>query len=291
MRHRLTRTILTLTLATGAFLSGHALPDRFHCDKDTLTVNRILALPELRPLDTGERIRSIAKHFAGTPATNRERLRRDTVGTPEINVDEFDNLGFLNTVIALGIASGEENADWHTFAREFENISCRNGEAGDFASTLFFPSLWISDNKIRKNIIETTEDTGVNPRVREKTINDVSHHREDYGVLKDSATYEAVRLIEMGYCLHRFPYLDNNAFTKKAVQESMRNGDIIMLLSTEVGADSHDMGIISIENGQICLIHCSPKEGKVVLESVPLDKYIKVNTRRIAGGKILRVTR
>lgn len=290
MKHNILKYLFAAIAAAFTLTAAQAsTPARFHCEKDTLKINNILE--SLKKETPQERIVEVVQKLVKTPGNNMERVKADTLGTMEINICDFDNLGFLNSVLSLATAAGEDNADWHTFLREFENISYHNGTAGDFTSKLFFPMLWIQDNKLRRNIVEVTEDLGVTARIREKTINDVSHHREDYGVLQDSATYEAVRLIEMGYCSHRLPYLDNNAFTKKEVKANLRNGDIVMLLSTDPGVDSKDMGFIIKTPEDIYFCHISPKDKIVITEVQPLDKYIKVNTRRIAGGRIFRLNK
>ncbi len=268
------------------------LPPRyvFHCEKDTLEIEKLLkGNPGWRNLPDGERLTAIARALATRPAAEPTYLETDTVGSIEIDIHTFDPLSFVNTVWALSRTSRNGSDSWEAYAREYEKASRRNGEADGYLSRFLFPSEWLTDHTFRGEVEEMSGTYGQTLHEREKTIDFLTHNREDYAALADSATYEKVRMREMGYLKYPLRYLANNSFTKSQVKKGLQEGDLIIFYSTDRDLDSRDLGFVTFDEGVPYVIHLSPGEGKIWQETLPLDKYTVRNVRRIAGMRVFRL--
>lgn len=256
-------------------------------DADSRKVNEILEKLQNSGMKINERMVMAANELKG--AGEDDYYHTDSVGVLRINVSSFTPLMFVNNVIALAKAS-ENNlkVDGQTFARELENISCRRGENNGFPSIMYHTSDWIGDNIARGNITELTENyAGVVART--KSLDEMTRKKNNFAALKDSATFESVRMTEMGFRTHRVPSLKKETIKKKEVIEDLQDGDIIILVPNRDGIDIYDMGIVTMENGLPYFIHLSPQQHSVVKEKEDLSRYMALVTKYFQGYRILRI--
>lgn len=276
-------SILGLFIALSA--AARELP--VHCAIDTAKVNQLIA--ELKTADrpTGERMVAAARAFAG--AEKDDYYFTDSIGTLRINVDSFSPLMFINNVVALAKTSENPGLnDWRTFAREFEDISCRRGEFTGYPSIMYHTSDWIGDNISRGNVTELTENfAGAIPRT--KSLDEMTRKRGNFAALADSTTFETVRMVEMGFRTHRVPSLKKETIKKKELVADLQDGDIIILVPNRDGIDVYDIGVITMKEGLPYLIHVSPTAHKVVEEEEDLARYMSLMTKYFQGYRILRL--
>lgn len=272
-----------LALATTVY--ARELP--FHCHNDTAKISVILSRLRENPLPLSDKIALAAEMLEGAPED--DYYMTDTVAALRINLDSFSPLMFVNTVIALAKTSEHPGpVDWRTFSREFENVSCRRGEFKGFPSIMYHSSDWIGDNFARGNVSELTEDyAGVVART--KSLDEMTRFRKNYAALADSATFEAVRMTEMGFRTHRVPSLKKETVKKKEIIEDLRNGDIIILVPNRDGIDIYDIGIVSFEQEVPHLIHLSPLSHNIVREKDGLARYMDLVTKYFQGYRIIRI--
>lgn len=279
------RKILLLSLlVTACSLWGRQLP--FHCEQDTVKINRILSSLKDKQ-SAGDRMVLVAKAFIDSPQD--DYYTTDSIGELRINIDSFTPMMFLNSAVALTQASFVPgNIDWRTFATAFENTACRRGEDKGFPSIMFHFSDWISDHLSRGNVVELTE--YYSPVIaRTKSLDEMTRNRSRYAALSDSATFETVRMTEMGFRSHRVPTLKKETIKRKDLADDLQNGDIIVLVPNHDGTDYYDIGIISIEEGMPYLIHLSPQAHKVVMEKDGLARYMNLVTKHFQGYRIVRL--
>lgn len=270
------------------FAASHgAVNPPVHCANDTATANRILQSLKGGDKSPGDKMVSAALMLEGSSFD--DYYRTDSVAALRINLESFTPLMFVNSVIALAKASDYPGvADWHTFFREFENVACRRGENKGFSSIMYHSSDWIGDNMARGNITELTENYS-GAVAGTKSLDEMTRRRNDYAALADSATFEMVRMTEMGFRTHRVPYLKKETIKKKEIIDDLRNGDIIILVPNGDGVDYYDMGFVEISDGVPHLIHLSPQSKTVVRESESLARYLGLMTKHFQGYRILRV--
>lgn len=277
-----TAFIFTLICWIGAFAADPAL----HCGDDITKVEGILAELKYSDLSPGEKRAAVAEYFIGSPAD--DYYTADSVASLIVNVDSFSPLMFVNNVMALVKAADTPgNTDWNTYFKELENISCRRGENTGFTSLMYHTSDWIGDNVSRGNITELTENySGVVART--KSLDEMTRHRNNFAALADSATFETVRMTEMGFRTHRVPTLKKETIKKKEITDDLLDGDIIILVPNRDGIDCYDIGIVKKENGLPYLIHLSPQLHAVVREKDDLARYMNIMTKHFQGYRIIR---
>ena len=268
-------------------LNGMAATMPFRSANDTIRINEIVSVLKSNPGNRGDRIAAAAVMLEGGGLD--DYYRTDSLGTLRINLETFTPLMLVNTAIALAKTSEiPEAVDWHAFQKEFENISCRRGENGGFTSIMHHGSDWIGDNISRGNIIELTENYA-GMVAHTKSLDDMTRNRSQYAALADSATFENVRMTEMGFRTHRIPTLKKETIKKKEVIDDLQNGDIIILVPNQDGYDIYDMGIIVMEDKVPHLLHLSPQTKTVTLEKENLDRYLSLLTKYYKGYRLLRI--
>ena len=259
---------------------------RFHCNNDTLKINELLRKgAECGKNNANELVAFYAKQLLGTPyvahtlESNREWLT--------INIDELDCTTFVETLYALTRATLDMRRSWRDFARNIESIRYRNGELGDYSSRLHYVSDWIANNSHRGNIREVTAEID-GAKYEIKTINFMTANRDKYPQLADSAMFAKIKNFEIGYRMHRDPYLKKEWIDSKKTAAGLKNGDFVALISKTEGLDVSHMGIIIKEGNSFKLLHASSKEKKVVLEKDDLKETLRRN-RSCTGIRIIRI--
>ena len=263
-----------------------ASSQRYHCEQDTteaMLIIRELYNPGGNPSELTARI---AERFVGRPAA--DVTKSDTLGKPEIRLDGFDEFSFVNTVAALAkIATTPGVIRPKDVEKGIENMSFRRGEANGFHTRMMYGGDWIVDNRSRGNVKELTEDYSEN--FKTKSLTAVTRHRDEYAALKDSATYERQRMVEMGYRTFKIPHMKRESTEWKQVAADLKDGDLIMLLTPNEDTDIFEMGYIVQRQDGFHLIHLSEREGKVVEEQELLGRYIRRRAKEIYGWRWLRI--
>ena len=283
------KDILFALALSFASLSAFAIAPsdmRFHCNNDTLKINELLRKgAECGKNNANELVAFYAKQLLGTPyvahtlESDREWLT--------INIDELDCTTFVETLYALTRATLDMRRSWRDFARNIESIRYRNGELGDYSSRLHYVSDWIANNSHRGNIREVTAEID-GAKYEIKTINFITANRDKYPQLADSAMFAKIKNFEIGYRMHRYPYLKKEWIDSKKTAAGLRNGDFVALISKTEGLDVSHMGIIIKEGNSFKLLHASSKEKKVVLEKDDLKETLRRN-RSCTGIRIIRI--
>lgn len=282
---RIILTIITL-LATTAEVFALANV-RFHNEAtDTIRINEILIDADAMNFkDTGERNLFIAKKFIGTPY-----VAATLEGSPElvtVNLDELDCTTFVDMVMAMSYTLGEGRTSWRDFVYNLERLRYRGGEVNGYASRLHYICDWVVDNIHRGNIEDATR---LFPRTSYivRTIDFMSTNRDKYPALADSAEYERIKNVEIGYRSHRFPYVKTTDLGSKETKAAFRDGDVVALVTSMKNLDVTHMGIIVKIDGEPYLLHASSSNGKVEITQRPLVDFMKRN-RSLVGVRVLRL--
>ena len=264
----------------------------FHCEKDTVLINTLLASPELNSLAPGERVAFFAKKLVGSPSSLRTEILDAESHEFTVNIHEFTPLSLISTCIALAQAYESSSApNWRDFADKFENVMYKKGVATDFVSRFLYPSDWISDNIFRGNVTDATMYfDGLNSKKKEKSIDYISHHRDAIKALADSTNFERLKMLEMGFRNHQIPYITNgDLMNSSRFNPKAKDGDIFFLLTPDFNLDSREMGILVREGNQLLIIQQSPSIEAVTLVELPFENYVKRNVKRIQGARIIRI--
>lgn len=259
---------------------------RFHCDSDTVVINRLLMQGYESGLNEANAlVEFYARKLLGTPYVAHTLEGDKEMLT--INIHELDCLTFIESLYALTRATLDRHLSWRDYAANIENIRYRGGVMGDYSTRIHYISEWIIDNHVRGNLVEVTPDL---PHVdyMVKNIDYMTHHTASYRQLKDdSAMVEKIRRFELRN--HRFPYLKRSWLNDKTVKAALRSGDFVTLVTNIEGLDVSHNGIIIVdEKGDPYLLDASMGGGKVMLESKPLFKFLERSKTNI-GIRVFRI--
>lgn len=255
---------------------------RFHNETaDTAAITQMLIETQGTTPSKGATMVEIATRFEGRPYVSGT-----LEGDPEmltVNIDEFDCMTFVETVAAMTMTLDEHRTSWIDFIYNLEQLRYRGGRAGDYASRLHYFSDWVVDNTHRGNLREVSDRIG--PKAYAvKTLDFMSSNADKYPALKDKAAVAAIRNTEIGYRMHRFPYIKTTDISKA----QLRDGDIIAITTSIKNLDVTHTGIVKMMDGVPHLIHASSKAGKVVLDATPLQDYVRHN-RTATGIRVVRL--
>lgn len=253
---------------------------------DTTTITKILIqATDLCASTPNELVEFIGRQFIGTP------YKGGTLeGSPEmltVNLDEMDCTTFMETVVALALTVENRRCSWIDFLNMLESIRYRNEHPDGYASRLHYISDWIVTNTHRGYIREVSDRIPQSDS-QIKTLDYMSSHRNDYPALSDSATFERIKNMEVGYRSHRFPYIKSGRLTSKQTINALKGGDIVALTCKAEGLDVSHVGILVIEKDGPHLLHASSKEGKVTIDKLPLTEYMR-KAHRLTGIRVLRL--
>lgn len=260
---------------------------RWHNEaNDTTAITNILIeASELEAKSPNDVVAFIGKKFIGTPY-----VPGTLEGTPEmltINVDELDCTTYIDVVAAMAVTIEERRNSWQDFLHNLERMRYRQGYVDGYASRLHYISDWIVTNS-HNGLLKDVTDRLPHSAYQVKTLDYMSRHRESYPALKDSAEYERIKNMEVGYRSHRYPYLKSTTLMGKNGDKALKDGDIVALTTKTDGLDVSHMAIIVIEKDGAHLMHASSKEGKVVIDKLPLGEYLRKN-RNISGLRVIRI--
>lgn len=253
----------------------------FHNEaSDTTRITKIL-IDECNHPDRGNAAR-LARLFIDTPYIGGT-LEGDSIETLRVNIDEFDCTTFVETVAALAITAGERRQSWHDFAYNLRRLRYRNGETDGYASRLHYISDWIVDNT-HKGIITDVTARIANPASQIKSLDFMTSNRDKYPALKDSATFEQMKKAEMGYRSHKIPYIK----TIGIKEANLKTGDIVAITTDIKNLDVTHIGIVVFRDGKPHLLHASSKAGKVLIDPLPLENYVRRNKHN-TGIRVIRM--
>ena len=276
--------MLLIFMTVMSFQTVKASPT-VHCAEDSVKVTEILAVINQKGGTLGERVVTAAQSLEGIPWG--PSWQADSIGTLTVDLHKLDRLEFINTAMALAFASQKAAPSFKDFETEYEKMSRRKGIDDGYASQLIYSSEWIVDNIHRGNLKEMTEYlTGGG--FRTKTLDRLSRNRADYPALKDSVTFDKIKMIEMGYRSHRIPHLKKQSISNKQVHELLAEGDIIIMLAPDTDYDLYDIGIVDMKDGIPYLIHIPYDRESVVRDEITLPRRFKIDGQHFYGYRWLR---
>lgn len=283
-------TSLILSAAPAQQSAGGLIPRAEDCyfsqPEDTLVINQLLNELIASGKNREERIVMAAAYFKDKPYTAKTL---EIEGEPlVINAHEFDCLTLVETAFAATIASEFPRADWHDFAKALTSLRYRDGKRDGYASRLHYSADWISDNAFRGNVADVSSDIG-RPVNITKTLDWMTKHAGDYPALKDSATLERIKRLEMGFRGVRYPCLKKQVASQKSAMKNVHDGDMVIFLSNRPGIDSSHVGILRMKDGLPYLIHASMAMKKVMVEETPLSDYLNKYKKDAPGFRIVRL--
>ena len=278
---------LIILLASGGINSLNAEGAvRYSSDSDTIKIRQLIEAASGED-NHGKKIVAAARVMKGLPQA--PAADNDFEGTIVIRMDSVSQKEFLNLALAAAKASYAYNAGILEFEKALEDVSRKKGVDEGFSSQFHYGSDWIVDNVYRGNVKEMT-DLFNGGNFRTKTLDYVSHHKDQYPALADSTMLDKIKIVEMGYRSHRIPHQKKQSINNKSLLSAFEDGDIIMMLAPDHDFDVYDLGIVTIKDGQPYLIHISRQTGVVEEDDYPLPRLFKIEGQHFYGYRWLRPT-
>lgn len=282
------KRLLTLLAALAMCLHGVRAEERVrfhHMATDTLRLDSIIAAAAAMPAG-GDRVVWIASRFAGEPYVG------GTLEGPQeqltVNLDEFDCTTLVETALAINATASSPRRDWREFLFNLERLRYRSGLMTDYASRLHYITEWIADNAHRGHLTETTQ---LMPRVSymEKNLDFMSTHADAYPQLADPTLLERIRSVERNFRKVRFPYVKKVDAMSADMQQMLRPGDVIAMVTKTAGLDVTHLAIITRDaDGTPRMLHASSKHGRVVLDPLTLTDYLRRSPASTVGIRVFR---
>lgn len=231
----------------------------------------------------GKRISAAALSLVGTDCcTKTDSTAFSYVAGPE----KRDLLSLVNLCMAAQKTVDESYGRLYEFDKNYAGLSCRKGEYSGFASRLLYSSEWITDNIYRGNVKELTENYTDGSTFRTKSLDFISHNKEQFPELADSAVFEKVKMIEMGLRTYRVPHLKKQNINRRNVGGEMQSGDILVMLSPQSDKDTFECGIVVDSEEGYDLVYIDTNTCRV--EKVPVNTYFKKKGQNFYGYRWLR---
>lgn len=272
-------------LTLGASAQEISFAPRMHCDEDTVEVQSLLRQLAAKGGSVEERRVSAAYMLQGRPVD--DAWEKDSLGPAQVNIHSFSPLSFINAVEALAVASGVAQPTWRDYLVEYSKRADRRGEYAGVGSEIYHGAEWIADNVYRGNLKELTENFD-GCLSKTKNLDYMSRNRDKFAMLSDPEIFDKIEMIEMGFRVHRVPYLKRHFISRKDVAGELRDGDIILMIVNADGSDIYRIGYVVSKDGERYLLRADTKAGTVTDGGVPLDGYFKDNAKYFYGFRLLR---
>jgi hypothetical protein len=261
---------------------------RFHDEaNDTIRINTLLSKGANVKGSSEDCIAALGREFIGTPYV--ASTLEDSVERLTVNLDELDCTTYIETVMALTLTINEGRSSWRDFLYNLERLRYRNGTIDGYSSRLHYVSDWVVDNVHRGIFSEVTTQIPQHDYIV-KTLDYMTSHRDQYPQLADSAQYERIKNVEVGYRSHRFPYIKRERLNNKPVKGELRSGDIIAIVTRTAGLDVSHFGIVIVDNGTPYLMHASSTAKSVVIDKTPLFDMLR-RSRTAIGIRVFRISK
>lgn len=262
-------------------------PICFSADTDSLFIESLLHKSVCRQFHTtGERIMFFAESLKGIPyksgtldTENEEKL--------VVRTDSLDCTTYVETVLALYLASKNPKPGYNHYVESLEKIRYRGGVIDGYASRLHYFSDWVSDNESKGILSELTGD--VSHEMRIFSLDYMTEHSGLYRQLKDSDSLVCrIKDLERRWKDYKMAYIPKRILNLPQSDLKIKNGDILALTTNISGLDVVHMGFAVWIDGCLHLLHASSLHKKVIKDPLSLYDYLKDRSKH-TGVRAVRV--
>lgn len=212
-----------------------------------------------------------AKYFLETPYVGHT-LDSNDVEQLVVNLNRFDCMTFVESVLALSIDYMSDDPDYHNFENILQKIRYRGGNISGYTSRLHYTSDWIFDNTQKQTVVDRTKQLG--GLAFRPVLTYMSTHPQSYTQLKDNKqAVDSMRLIEKQINLRKaMNYIPK--YKVATIEKNINSGDIIMITTSTPGLDYAHVGFAIKDGNVLKFIHASSDQKKVVITSSWLHTYL-----------------
>lgn len=259
----------------------------FSISHDSLFVDSIIENSAKADLKSdADRIMFFARSMIGVPYCG---------GTLDVNeneslvvqTDSVDCTTYVETVLAMYLASKIEHGGYNDFKKALTKIRYRDGVIKGYSSRLHYFSDWVANNEKKGILYEVTSRS--NHSQRHFSINYMTKHSGLYRRLKeDSLSVNEMLCVEEKWKNYDMSYIPKELLKEHHNNIDICNGDILALTTNIDGLDVLHLGFAVWVDGNIHLLHASSLYGRVVLDPMSLYEYLK-DRKKNTGVRVIRV--
>lgn len=228
------------------------------------------------------------KKFCGIPYVAKT-LERNKEEQLVVNLRELDCTTFVETTMALALCMKNKKTTFHDFCYYLRMIRYRQGNVY-YPSRLHYFTQWIDDNSKLGFVSEITAKTKPFTCIQTLNIDFMSKHVDLYPMLCGNKKYiEEIREHEKSLTGRKFRYIPKSTISNnKLFRQTIKDGDIIVILTSKKGLDTSHIGIAVWKNDGLHLLNASSLRHKVVIEPKLLSTYMKGQKSQI-GIRVVRL--
>lgn len=262
-------------------------PICFSGNADSLLIDSLLHKSAYNHFRTaGERIMFFAESLEGVPYKSGT-LDTGVAESLVIRTDSLDCTTYVETVLALYLASKKHNPGYKDYEESLKKIRYRGGVVNGYVSRLHYFSDWVKDNETKNIFCEHTNDN--THEVRVFSLNYMTEHADLYRQLKDNdSLLSEMRKVETKWKGFEMSYIPKKNLDLSESELMIKNGDILSLTTNISGLDVVHLGFASWIDGRLHLLHASSLHGKVVTDPLSLFDYLK-DKKKHTGVRVIRV--
>ena len=205
------------------------------------------------------------------------------------NCDEVDCTTFVEYVLAMSLCKEQGNEMSETeFANNVQKIRYRDGVIDGYTSRLHYMTDWIN-NGIRNGFLEDV--TGANSQYTTPVkVSYMSTYSGRYKQLANSPENVAkMKTIENSLSGEIVKWIPKDK-VKHSGEPYIKNGDIILITSSNPNLDIAHMGIAFYVGNTLTMLHASSDKEVVLAEPLSLRAYLKQNDN-FSGIRVVRMVK
>lgn len=204
-----------------------------------------------------------------------------------VRTDSLDCTTFVETVLALFIASKDNPAGFGDFCNSLSYVRYRDGKIDGYASRLHYFSDWVSDNKKKGILYEVTG--SMNFHTRRLSLDYMTSHKDAYRLLRNNPeNIGKMQKIEEAWLEYDMQYVPKEYLDGDRTVLNIDNGDIIALTTDIEGLDVVHLGFAYWVEDKLHLLHASSLENKVILDEETLYHYL-MKRKKHTGIRVVRI--
>lgn len=211
-----------------------------------------------------------------------------------VNLHELDCTTFVETVVALALCDLQDKRTFDDFCDNLTRIRFRQGLMTDYTSRLHYFTWWAEDNEqlgIVKDIAPQSAPWGAFTAVQTVNINYMSSHPSLYKQLKNHPAFvPRIKAYEQASNGKKFRYIpkQNLAWNQSSALGTVKDGDIVAMLTDNDGLDTRHIGIAFWQNGRLHLLHASSLYKKVLMSKETFHEY-EMKQPKHTGIRVFRL--
>ena len=256
--------------------------------KDMVCIERLLSDAAKLPKDSNLMLH-FGKQFLNVPYVAHTLDRNTEEEKLVVNTRELDCTTFVENVLALTLCAQRGETKFTDFENQLQQIRYRNGKV-EYTRRLHYFTFWIEDN-VRMGFVTKVESQYMPfTAVQHVKVDYMTKHVKDYAMLSAHPEWlGGIKEMESIITGNFFRYIPKkNINNSNILRQTIKNGDIIAILTKKKGLDTSHIGIAVWEKDGLHLMNASSIHKKVVIEPMVLQKYMEKHPSQI-GIRLCRV--